>query len=76
MLGPAGEAYRCADVLLRVHAFARHRNDFTLGPYPTDADGAARITKADLTEFFPIAPPDHARKVCGVGDRRYSFKFQ
>jgi len=47
-----------------------------LGPYPTDADGAARITKADLTEFFPIAPPDHARKVCGVGDRRYSFKFQ
>src|SRR5436309_4047740 len=36
-----------------------------LGPYPTDADGVARITKADSTEFFPIAPPDHARKVCG-----------
>jgi len=65
MLGPAGEAYRCADLVLRVHAFARHKNDFTLGLYPTDADGAAHITKADLTEFFPIAPPDHARKVCG-----------
>ena len=36
-----------------------------LGPYPTDADGVARITKADSTEFFPIAPPDHARKLCG-----------
>ena len=48
LLGPSGEAYRCADLLLRVHAFARRKNDFSLGPYPTDADGVACITKADL----------------------------
>ena len=48
LLSPTGEPYRCADLLLRVHAIARRKNDFRLGPYPTDADGVARITRADL----------------------------
>jgi len=39
-------------------------------------DEARVLAVADLTEFFPIAPPDPARKFAAVGDRRYSFKFQ
>jgi hypothetical protein len=43
-----GEPYRCADLLLHIHAFARGRNDYSLGPYSTDSDGVARITRSDL----------------------------
>jgi hypothetical protein len=48
LLDPHGEPYHRADLLLSVHAFARRRNDYSLGPFPTDSSGVARITKADL----------------------------
>jgi len=39
---------RIANVLFRVHAFARHKNDFNLGPYPSDGNGIVTILKRDL----------------------------
>jgi len=37
-----------ADVLIGVRLFARHKNDFFLGPYPTNAKGVATFSKRDL----------------------------
>jgi hypothetical protein len=48
LLDPHGQPCHCADLLLGVHAFARRRNDYSLGPFPTGSNGIARITKADL----------------------------
>lgn len=44
----SGEPYQCADILVGVRAIARRKNDFYLGPYPTNADGVSTFTKADL----------------------------
>jgi len=48
LLTLSGEPFRCADVLVGVHTFARHKGDFHLGPYPTSADGISVISKKDL----------------------------
>ena len=37
-----------ANVLFSITAFARRRNDFHFGPFPTDGEGIARITKQQL----------------------------
>ena len=39
---------RVANVLFFVHAFAKRKNDFTLGPFVTNEEGVATITKRDL----------------------------
>jgi energy-coupling factor transporter transmembrane protein EcfT len=44
----SGKPFRCADTLVYVNATARRKNSFHLGPYPTDSDGIARITKQEL----------------------------
>jgi hypothetical protein len=48
LLSNTGEPFRRADVLLGVHAFARRKNDYWLGPYPTDEEGVARISREAL----------------------------
>jgi hypothetical protein len=42
------EPLRVANVLFFVHAFANRKNDFSLGPFATDAEGVATIMKRDL----------------------------
>lgn len=37
-----------ANVLFRVHTFANRKNDFRLGPFVTNSEGVATITKRDL----------------------------
>jgi hypothetical protein len=37
-----------ANVLLRVHLFARRKNDFTLQPFVSDGEGLVTIPKNDL----------------------------
>ena len=39
---------RQANVLFRIYTFARRKNDFSLGPFVTDADGIATFTKREL----------------------------
>jgi hypothetical protein len=43
-----GEVCHIADVLIGVRAFAQNKNDYSLGPYATNADGLAHITRNDL----------------------------
>lgn len=42
------EPVRVANVLFLVHTFANGKNDFSLGPFATDAEGAVTIMKRDL----------------------------
>jgi hypothetical protein len=44
----SGEPFRRADILVGIHTLARHKNDFHLGPYPTNTDGVSIITQKDL----------------------------
>jgi hypothetical protein len=37
-----------SNVLFGIRAFARHKNDFNLQPFPTDSDGLVTITKKEL----------------------------
>jgi hypothetical protein len=48
LLTSSGEPFLCADILIQVHLFARHKNDFHLGPYPTNAEGIATFTPQDM----------------------------
>ena len=36
------------NVLVYIHLFARHKNDFYLGPYYSDQNGIINISKNDL----------------------------
>jgi hypothetical protein len=42
------EPVRLANVLFRIHTFARHKNDFHLAPFRTDAEGVVNVTKREL----------------------------
>ena len=48
LVDSAGKALKLSNVLFRVRAFAVRKNDFDLGPFPTNNDGVATITKSDL----------------------------
>ncbi len=37
-----------SNILFQVHTFARRKNDFFLGPYPTKEQGIAHFTKTEL----------------------------
>lgn len=43
-----GNPLRMRNVLFTVRAFAKHKNDFNLGPFATDEGGIVTITKSDL----------------------------
>ncbi len=43
-----GSPIRISDVLFRITAFARRKNDYCLQPFATDQEGAATITKRQL----------------------------
>ncbi|MCU1285648.1 MAG: hypothetical protein JWO13_1998 [Acidobacteriales bacterium] len=43
-----GEPLTVANLLFGIRAFARHKNDFYLAPFATNADGVARIQKREL----------------------------
>jgi hypothetical protein len=44
----SGAPFRCADILVNIHLSARRKNDFHLGPYPTNAEGVASFTREDM----------------------------
>ncbi len=48
LLTSSGVPFRQPDILIYVHLLARNKNDFHLGPYPTDAEGIATFTRLDL----------------------------
>jgi hypothetical protein len=48
LVDSTGIPVRVANVLFRVHAFANRKNDFSLGPFATDVEGVATITKRDM----------------------------
>jgi hypothetical protein len=48
LVDPEGGAFLIRNVLFLVHTFARHKNDFELGPFVSDADGIVTITKREL----------------------------
>jgi hypothetical protein len=48
LVDSTGIPVRISNVLFRVHMFANRKNDFLLGPFATDADGVATITRAQL----------------------------
>jgi hypothetical protein len=43
-----GSSIRMSNVLFRITAFARRKNDYSLAPFATDDEGLATITKAQL----------------------------
>lgn len=42
------QAIALENVLFKILIFARHKNDFSLGPYKSDSSGKVTITKDDL----------------------------
>jgi len=44
----SGKSVALADVLFRIHAFARWKNDFDLQPFPTNSEGVAFISRSEL----------------------------
>jgi len=48
LVDSTGSPVRIANVLFRVHTFANRKNDFLLGPFVTDTEGVATITKGQL----------------------------
>ena len=45
---PDGSPLRLANVLFSIQTFATHKNDISLFPFASDADGIVRITKAEM----------------------------
>ena len=43
-----GGALGTPNLLFRIHAFARHKNDFFLQPFATNSDGIADVSKQEL----------------------------
>jgi hypothetical protein len=48
LVDPTGTPIPISHVLFRIHVFSNTKNDFLLGPFVTDVDGVATITKAHL----------------------------
>jgi hypothetical protein len=53
-------------VLIGVKAFARSKNDYSLGPYATSADGLARITRNDLQAEIEAAHDSGLMDYAGI----------
>jgi hypothetical protein len=45
---PDGSPLRLANVLFRIQTFATHKNDISLFPFASDAEGIVRITKDEM----------------------------
>ena len=48
LVSASGEPFCCADILIHVRTFARHKNDFHLGPYATNSGGFCTFTKQEM----------------------------
>jgi hypothetical protein len=63
----SGEPFRRADVLFGVHAAAQLKNDYWLGPYPTDENGVARISRDDLLADIEATHDSGLMDYAGIG---------
>jgi hypothetical protein len=63
-----GKPVALAEVLFRIHAFARRKNDFDLGPYPTNAEGVAVISRSELGAEVSAAYDSGLMDYCGINE--------
>jgi len=62
----SGRSVALADVLLRIHAFARRKNDFDLQPFPTDSEGVAVISRDQLRAEVSATYDSGLMDYCGI----------
>jgi len=62
----SGKPVALADVLFRIHAFARRKNDFDLQPFPTDSEGVAVISGDELMAEVSATYDSGLMDYCGI----------
>lgn len=61
-----GQPMQIENVLFSVHLFARHKNDFNLGPYVSDPTGKVVISNADLRNDIVATHDSGCMDYCAV----------
>lgn len=64
----SGKSVALADVLFRIHAFARRKNDFYLQPFPTNSDGVAVISRSELNAEVSATYDSGLMDYCGIDE--------
>jgi hypothetical protein len=64
----SGKSVPLADVLFRIHAFARRKSDFDLQPFPTNSEGVAVISKSELMAEVSANYDSGLMDYCGVDE--------
>ncbi len=63
---PGGSPLRLANVLLEIQTFATRKNDISLFPFASDANGLVRITKDDLMAAVEATYDSGLMDYCGI----------